>query len=332
MLNRIALFHRLECALVLFALVIAGGTLSSGAETSRTNIAFRIVAPTGPGGPPDVISRLVATEISDAEGWRVIVENRPGALQTIAMMDVLKQPADGLSIFPMSTGAVAVPALLPNKGIRLETDFAPVVKIASGYLALVVHPSVPATTIAEFITLLKARPNKFNFSSGGFGTPAHLAGELFMLKTGVRATHVPYPQSQQRVADLLSGTTQFAFVNTPAIVDHIATGRLRALAITAPQRIAALKDVPTVGEQGFPDLLIADWQGFVVKNGSPSDTIARLNAAVNKALDDQKIRDALALIGYEPAGGTPTEFGDLIKSQVAYWGKVVVESEIKVPQ
>jgi tripartite-type tricarboxylate transporter receptor subunit TctC len=207
-----------------------------------------------------------------------------------------------------------------------------VVKIASGYLALVVHPSVSATTIAEFIALLKAQPNKFNFSSGGFGTPAHLAGEMFMLQVGVRATHLPYPQSQQRVTDLLSGTTQFAFFNTPAVVEHIATGRLRALAVTAPQRIAALKDLATVGEQGFPELLIADWQGFVVKNGSPSDIIARLNAAVNKALDNQKIRNALARIGYQPAGGTPAEFGNLIKAQIAYWGKVVTESDIKVPQ
>lgn len=330
MRNRIALPRWLVCFPVLIVLLIAHGMPVFGAEKAVADLAFRIVAPTGAGSPPDVISRLIANEITEAEGWRVIVENRPGALQTIAMADVLKRPADGLSIFPMSTGAVAVPALLPEKGIRLETDFVPVSRIASGYLAVVVHPSVSATTIAELIAFLKAHPNKFSFSSGGFGTPAHLAAEVFMLETGVSATHVPYPQAQQRVADLLSGATHFAFFNTPAVVELVATGKLRALAVTAPRRIAALKDVPTVDEQGFPGLRIADWQGFTVRNGSPTDVVLRLNAAVNKALGKAKIQDALIRIGYQATGGTPAEFGALIRSEVAYWGKVVSTSGISV--
>jgi tripartite-type tricarboxylate transporter receptor subunit TctC len=324
--------RQLASGLMVLLLSIMGAPMNVGAQKVQSGLAFRVVVPTGPGPSPDVISRLVAADVSDAAGWRIIVENRPGALQTIAMADVLKQPADGLSIFQMSTGAIAVPALLPQKNIKFETDFAPVIKIASGYLVLVAHPSVPATTIRELIALTKNQPNKFNFSSGGFGTPAHLAAELFMLQTGARATHVPYPQPQQRVADLLSGATQFAFFNTPAVIGYIATGKLRAIAVTAPKRVAALKDVPTVGEQGFPNLVVADWQGFVVKKGSPHDVIALLNGAVNRTLNKPKIQESLARIGYEPSGGTPDEFGAFIRSESAVWAKVVAESGIKVPQ
>jgi len=293
---------------------------------------IRIFAGTGPGGPPDVFSRIIANELSEAEGWRVIVENRPGALQTLAMGEVLKQPADALSIFPMTLGAIATPMLLPGKGLRFETDFAPVGLIASGYLVLVVHPSIPARTMSELIDLLRAQPDALVFSSGGFGTPAHLAAELFKLQTGVRATHVPYPQPQQRVTDLISGTTHFAFLNTPAAVDLIATGRLRALAVTGNDRVGAFREVPTVIEQGFPGLVMADWIGFVVRSGSPNDAISRLNVAVNACIKREKIRSALARLGYETKGGAPAEFGELIKSQVAYWGRVITESGIKMPQ
>jgi tripartite-type tricarboxylate transporter receptor subunit TctC len=312
------------------ALSAPGLVANSWADTFPGQRTIRIVAPTSPGPPPDVIARIIANELSDGEGWKVIVENRPGALQTIAMADVLKQPADGLSIFPMTLGAIATPALLPHKGLRLETDFAPVVKVATGYAVLVVNPLVPAKSVAELVTVLKANPDKFVYSSGAFGTPAHLLGELFKLETAVRSSLVPYPQGQQRLADLLNGTTHFAFYNTPAVVELIAAGRLRALAVTAPNRIAALKDVPTVIEQGYPNLVMEDWTGFVVKNGSPIDAIARLGVAVNKAITTQKVRDAFARLGYEPAGGSPDELRDLIAAQVAYWGKVVKDAGIKM--
>ena len=237
------------------AALIVAGIVAAGAEPFPGSRPIRIVVPTSPGSPPDVIARVIATDVSEAEGWRVVVENRPGALQTIGMTDVLNQPADGLSIFPFSLGAIPTPILLPGKGIRLETDFAPVVKVATGSNVLVVHPSLRATSVAELVALLKAEPDKYNYSSGGFGTPAHLLGEMFKVQTGVHATHTPYPQGQQRIADLLNGTTHFSFYNTPAMVDLVGTGKLRAIAVTAPNRVPALKDVPTVIEQGFADLV-----------------------------------------------------------------------------
>jgi tripartite-type tricarboxylate transporter receptor subunit TctC len=302
------------------------------AETFPGERTIRIFVGAGPGSPPDVVGRLIAAELSETRGWRIIVENRPGALQTLAMAEVLKQPPDGLSVFPMTLGAVAIPALAPAKGLRLETDFAPVALIASGYLALVAHPSLSAATIPELISLLRARPEALTFSSGGFGTPAHLAGELFKLQAGVRAVHVPYPQTQQRVADLLGGATQFAFLNTPAAVDLIASGRLRALAVTSPTRIAALEQVPTVVEQGYPGLVVGDWIGFLVRSGAPNDAIDRLNVAINAAIRTPRVQNALAKLGYDTKGGAPAELGDLVRSEVAHWGRVVRESGIKLPQ
>ena len=251
-------------------------------------------------------------------------------MQTIAMADVLRQPADGLSVFTISSGAMAVPALLPDKNLRLESDFAPVVKTATGFLVLVVHPSVPANSVAELVSLLKTQPGKLNASTSALGTPGHLATEFFRLRTGVQMTLVPYPKGQQRIADLLSGVTQFSFYNTTAVVDLVAAGKLRALAVTAPTRIGALKDVPTVVEQGYPDLIAEDWQGLAVKAGSPPAAIMRLNGAVNAILATPKVQSGLRALGYEPAGGTSAALGELIAREVVHWSKVVREAGIKV--
>jgi tripartite-type tricarboxylate transporter receptor subunit TctC len=149
---------------------------------------------------------------------------------------------------------------------------------------------------------------------------------MFRLQTGTSFSHVYYQKPQQRLGDLLSGRTHFSFYNTPSVVDHVATGKLRALALAGPRRVAALKDVPTVVEEGFPNLVAEDWFGFLVKTGTPDETIRRLNAAVNKVLAKQKTRDAFARLGYEPAGGTSAELGKLLASQLAYWAKVVKDA------
>jgi tripartite-type tricarboxylate transporter receptor subunit TctC len=301
------------------------------AQTYPSN-PIRIVVPTSAGTPPDIISRSVANELSENEGWTVIVENRLGAVQTIAGAEVLKQPANGHSIYALSVPVSAAPALLPNIPFRLDVDFAPVIKVSASYNVLVVNPSVPARSMAELVTLLKDRSDELNFSSGGFGTPAHLIGEMFKVQTGVRAAHVPYHQFPQAIADLLNGTNQYMFVTTLPVVELVAAGKLRALAVTAPKRVAALKDVPTVVEQGFPNLVVQDWVGFSVKSGTPNDIIVKLNSAINRALASPKVRETLAKLGAEPAGGSPADFGSLLKTQIAHWGRVVIESGIKMSQ
>lgn len=293
---------------------------------------IRMVVPSPAGTPPDIMGRLIANALSEEEGWRVIVENKPGAIQTIGLADVLKQPADGHTLASIALPASAAPALIPNLSFQLDTDFAPVIKLASAYHILVVTPSVPAKSLAEFVALLKSQPDKMTFSSGGFGTPAHLAGEMFKLQTGVRATHVPYQGLAKAIPDLMNGTNHFQFITPLPVLELIAVGKLRALAVTGPTRLPALKDVPTVGEAGFPDLIIQDWFGILVKTGTPADIIASLNGAMNKALTKPGVRASIEKMAAEPAGGPPAEFGQFLKSQVAHWGKVVKDSGIKMHQ
>ena len=300
-----------------------------GAQSYPSNIIHIVVAGVA-GTPPDIIGRIVAAELDESEGWRVIVENKPGAVQTIAGAEVLKQPADGHSILSISLPASVAPALLPNVRFRLDTDFAPVVKIATAYHVLVVHPSVPAQSLPELVALLKSQPDKLTFSSGGFGTPAHLAGELFKLQTGVRAMHVPYQALPRAIADLLNGTNQYQFITPMPVLDLIAAGRLRALAVTAPTRMPVLKDVPTVVEAGFPELIMQDWVGYLVRSGTSNEVINRLNEAINRALTKPRVRNVLAGLAAEPAGGTPVDFGLFIDSQLAHWSRIVKASGIKI--
>jgi tripartite-type tricarboxylate transporter receptor subunit TctC len=317
--------------LALLALSLTASLPEASAQ-SYPSRPIRIVVPTSPSTPPDIISRVIAGELSDSEGWQVVVENRPGAVQTLAATDVLKQGPDGYSILVISLPLVAAPALLPNLGFHLDTDLTPVIKVSVSYNVLVANPSVPVTSVSGLVSLLKSKPDQFTFSSGGFGTPAHLIGEMFKLETGVRATHVPYQQFPQAIGDLLNGTNQYMFITMLPVVDLIKTGKLRALAVTAPKRLPALNDVPTIVEEGLPSLVVEDWIGFAVKTGTPNDVVVRLNQAVNKALATSKVRESFAKLGAEPAGGTPAEYSALYRSQLVHWAKVIKDSGIKMQQ
>jgi tripartite-type tricarboxylate transporter receptor subunit TctC len=320
---------RVSRLVVLITLLSTAG-LPASAQTAFPTGIIRFVAPFSASTPPDIISRILAKELSESEGWRVIVENRVGGVTTIAANDVLSQPADGRNLYAMSVPSVAAPSLVPNISYRLDTDFEPVIKASVSYNVLVVNPSVPANSVAELVALLKSQPDKLTFSSGGFGTPAHLIGEEFKLQTGTRAQHVPYAQFPQAIGDLLNGTNAFMFITMLPVIDLIKTGKLRALAVTGPKRVAVLPDVPTIVEAGLPSLVVEDWTGFAVKRGAPEETVAQLNGAINKALQKSSVREALARIGAEPAGGTPEEFGRMMKSQVEHWAKVVADAGIKV--
>jgi len=327
-----SIFYNL--ARIVFPAVAVGflGFADAQAADAYPSNVIRIIVPTSAATPPDIICRVIAAELSKAEGWTVIVDNKPGAIGMIGGLEVLKQPSDGYTLFATSLPVSASPALLPNMTYRLDTAFTPVIKLSVSYNVLVVNPSVPANTVSELIAYLKREPGKHTFSSNGFGTPAHLIGEMFKLQTGVEVTHVPYNAMPQAIGDLVAGTNAFQFITILPVVGLINTGKLRALAVTAPKRIAILKDVPSIAEAGFPNLVAEDWVGLSVKAGTPPEIITRLNGAINKALSSVPVHEAFAKLGADPAGGTPEAFGAYFNSELVHWAKAVKDSGIKMQQ
>ncbi len=291
---------------------------------------IRIVVPSPAGAPPDILARIVGATIAEAEGWTVVVENKPGGAMTIGAADALRQPADGYTLFSVTAPIAAAAALVPSANLRIETDFAPVVQLGKTYNVLVISQSTPARSLSEFIAYLKRDPGKHTFSSGGFGTPAHLLGELFKLETGVQTMHVPYKGNPQAIGDLINGTNTYQFITAVAVVDLVNSGKLRALVTMSHQRVPALKDVPTIVEAGYPKLASEDWAGILVKSGTPAPVVERLNTVINKALKVDRVREAFAKVGADFAGGSPEAFGTLVRGEVAHWSKVIKDADIKI--
>jgi tripartite-type tricarboxylate transporter receptor subunit TctC len=291
---------------------------------------IRIIVPASVSTPPDIVTRIAVNAINASEGWNMVVENRPGAGQVLGAREVLKQPADGYTLLTVGFPLTVSQTLVPDAGFDLDTDFAPVSELAISGNVLVVNPNTPAKTVGELVQFLKANPDKGTFSSGGVGTPAHVIGELFKLKTGVQTTHVPYTEFPRAISDLLQGVNTYQFMAMAPVLGFINSGQLRALAVTPAKRIPQLPDVPTLAEAGYPELTSFDWVGLSAKAGTPPDTIARLNAAANKVLKDPKVAEAFEKVGSEAAGGTPQQLGDLVKSQVALWAKVVSDAGLKL--
>jgi tripartite-type tricarboxylate transporter receptor subunit TctC len=319
--------HALAIAGIAAALLLAA---SAGTAQTYPAKPVRLVVPAAVSTPIDIVSRIVADRMGPVLGQPVAVENRPGASGIVGGQDVLKQPADGYTLLtvmmPMSVGQT----IYADVPFDLRRDFAPIAQTAFSYNVLVVHPAVPAGSVPELVALLKAQPGKLSFSSGGPGTPAHVAGELFKQQTGTDSLHVPYHQFPQAIADLLSGQNQFMFVATPPVIGHIGAGKLRALAVTGPNRITSLKDLPTMIEAGYPDFVVRDWQGFAVKAGAPREVIAKINGAVATVLASDELKLAFAKIGADPVGGSPDEFGKLIGAEVERWSSLAKVAGIKV--
>ncbi|MES2412595.1 MAG: tripartite tricarboxylate transporter substrate binding protein [Pseudomonadota bacterium] len=290
---------------------------------------IRLVVPTSAGNPVDVLARVVAIRMSAELGQTVVVENKIGAGGIVGAADVARQPADGYTMFMLYMGMTLTPTIFRQSSFDLKRDFAPVGQTLFSYNVLVTNPSLPVQSVKDLEGHLKAKPGQINFASGGIGSPAQMAGELFKQQTNTQATHVPYLAFPQAIGDLMGGQVQFMFSGTGPVVGHIQSGRLKALAVTGPHRVAALKDVPTMAEAGYPDFMIRDWQGIVVKTGTPREVIERLNAALRKALAAEELKTVFATLGAEPVAGSPQEFANLIASDTIKMGRIAQVANVR---
>ena len=310
--------------------VLALAPSGAGAQ-GYPNKPIRIICSFPPGGGTDFLARLVGQKLSERWGQPVIVDNRPGGNGTIGGRAVMTAEPDGYTLWVGSSDhVISAPNLFGNLPYDTLKDFVPIVSIGYQYVILVVHPGVPARTAADFVALAKAKPGQINYASAGNGTVNHLGGELFQLAAGVKLTHIPYKGSGPAIAALLSGQdVNVSFASTATIVPHIKAGSVRALAISAPRRSAALPDVPTGAEVGYADFLIYSWNGVFAPVGTPREIVAKINAEVVDILRAPDVIERLASVGVDPSGGTPEQFASSIRSDLAKWAKMIRESGIE---
>jgi len=289
----------------------------------------RWIVPYPPGGATDIQARLLGQWLSERLGQPFVIENRPGGGGNIGTEAVVRAPADGYTLLLVGPPHAINATLYDKLNFNFIRDIAPVAGIMRVPNVMVVNPSVPAKTVPEFITYAKANPGKINMASSGIGSSAHVAGELFKMMTGIDLVHVPYRGNSPALTDLLGGQVQVYFVTTPASIEFIKAGTLRALAVTTAARSDTLPAIPTVGDF-VPGYESSAWYGVGVPKRTPVEIIDRLNTEINAALADPKIKARLADLGGTPLLGSPADFAKLIADETEKWGKVVRAARIKV--
>lgn len=296
---------------------------------SYPNKAIRMVVPWPPGTPADVTGRIVAEKMSSSLGQPIVVDNKPGAAGTIGMADALRQPADGYTIYLLSSASLVAPLLFPTQSINFN-QIEPVGHMAWSYNVLVAPVTSALKGPSDIVQTAKAKPGTLSFASGGNGTPAHLAGELFKQQTGAATTHVPYNQFGMAIGDLIADRTNFMFLTASAAIPQISGGKLKAMAVTGAKRLPALKDVPTMSEQGFTDFVLRSFDGMTVKSGTPKEIVDRLNAELNKALNLPDVKERLAALALEPEPMSGAQFGQVIVTESDKWQRIGRAAQIKV--
>jgi tripartite-type tricarboxylate transporter receptor subunit TctC len=287
--------------------------------------------PFPPAGGTDVLSRALAQAITVSTQWSFVVDNRPGAGGNIGLEAAARSPADGYTIAMGQTANLAVnPALYAKMPFDAVKDFTAVALVSSQPLILVVGTNSPYKALRDLVDAAKKAPGKLNMASPSNGTMGHVGGEMFQRRAGIQLTHVPYKGAGPAVADLMGGSVDCYFGNSQAVGGLVAGGRLRPIAVTSPKRLASLPDTPTVAESGYAGFEAATWSGVVAPTGTPKAIVERLNAEINKALGNAEMAKKLAEDGSTPLGGTPQQFADFIKAEIAKWGAVVREAGIKL--
>jgi tripartite-type tricarboxylate transporter receptor subunit TctC len=289
----------------------------------------RIIVPFGAGGPADVYARVLAQHLSEELKQSFIVENRPGAGSIIGTDAVAKSAPDGYTLLLMSNTHTTNESLVATKPFRLMQDFVPVAPINYSDLIMVVHPTVPAKNLKDFIALAKGKPGDLNYASSGAGTPYHMAGELFKAMSGTSIQHVPHKASGEARSAVLGGHVQMMFDAITTMTTNVTAGQVRALATTGTRRSALTPDVPTVAEAGVPGYEATIWLGVMAPAGTPKPVVDKLNAEINKVIARPDVKDAWAKQGAVPMAMTPAAFDAYLRADIEKWAKVVAQSGIK---
>ena len=308
--------------LLLVAALLAGAAAGHALAQSYPSRPIRLLVPFTPGGGTDILARVVGGKMSESMGQQVVVENRPGGNTLIATEAVVRAAPDGYTLILQTNNLAANPTLYRGK-IAFDTvkDLAPVSLVAGNPHVLVVHPSIPAKSLREFIALAKSKPGSITFATAGAGTVNHLSGELLKMLAGIDILHVPYKGSGSVMPDLLGGHVSSLFAAMPTVTENIRAGRLRALAVTTPKRFRGLPDVPTIAESGYPGYDFSSWFGVLAPAGTPQPIISRLHAEIVKALKDPGVQQRLE--NYEIFGSTPEEFASFIKAEIEKTAKII---------
>lgn len=323
-------------SLVLFICALVGGSLAFNAAaqgapdaaSSYPNRPIRLLVGYTPGGGADIMGRLIAHEISETLKQSVIVENRPGAGQNIAASLVAHSPADGYTLLISSSALALNISLYPKLDYDPVKDFTPIAVFAQSPNLLVVRQSLPVNSVAELIAYAKKKPGSMNFSSSGSGSTQHLSAELFKLKTGIEATHIPYKGSAPSVAAVLNGEVDFTFINIPSAKQFVFNHQMKALAITSAKRSPLLPDVPTMEQAGVQGMDISAWYGLLGPKGMPPAIVAKLNAVINEAVQRKDLQKQLEGLGVEPMTQSPEYFEKFLSEDIARWAKTIKRAHV----
>jgi tripartite-type tricarboxylate transporter receptor subunit TctC len=314
--------------LAAFAAVLVSSSVFSQDWPARP---IKMLVGFAPGGGTDVVARLIGQKMGESLGQVVVVENRAGATGTIAAEAMARSAPDGYTILMghVNSNAIA-PMLFKKLSYDAITDFQPVTYVGYVPNILVVHPSVAAKSVSELVAEMKSQPGKMTYASSGIGSTQHLAGEMFQILTGTKLIHIPYKGSGQAITDLLAGQVQMNFDTMPPVLPHIQAGKIRALAISTPSRLAQLPDLPTFNEVGITGFDVTNWYGVFAPARTPKDIVNRLSLEINKAMNDPGVREKLVAIGTQLGGGTPADFEAFLRAELAKYGKLAKDAKISV--
>jgi tripartite-type tricarboxylate transporter receptor subunit TctC len=312
---------------------LLGGTWVAWPSRARAQSypsrAITMIVPFPAGGGADVLVRILTRSMAENLGQTIVVQNLPGAGGGIAFGQVARAAPDGHTLVWTSAGFAVMAATLSNLSFSPEQDFVHICDVAENPFVLVVNPQVPATSVRELLDLARARPGALNFAHNGAATLTNLAVELLKLRTGISVAQVGYRGDNFSVSDVIAGHVQAMFSNSPVALPHVASGRLRGLAVTSPKRASAAPDLPTMIEAGVPDFQVVIWQGFSAPAGIPRPIVDRLNDSVRQALNDPAVTGRFKELGAEPVGSTPEAFDALIRRELEVWTNVVRSSGVK---